>query len=283
MPDPLNEYKERIVKVPVRFVDGPENEYFLLQIPESKLQKSGVGSVLKIEVIRTNDHNIRNINIISNRNDDHSSNESSISNNLKPSEGNPIQPVLKTATSSPIIEETFTTDIYVENPEESSKTRKQTNITDLEFYEKSSLDRINHELPNNLINNSNADNLDAKIIESAMYKLRNLFINNKLPFFNRNSTNEKLLKKNSTEPRKVHRQRVLVYRGSTKYQPTNSSAQTRRLMKKIVRRRIRPSKSTEDLETSATAPEADTIDIDTEVSSDSKTMGRAKREKVTKK
>lgn len=220
---PLNENDiERVVKVPVRFIDDPDNEIFFLHIPEKKLNTPGLGSVLKIEFLKDDNHNVSNASAL--KPEDYSLSELDKSN--KNSNIFKIN-VVKT--------ESATSDFG----------------SALEVLSSVNMERKTDQ---------NAfGNFDLKSIQSAISSSQNSLVKDKQPF---------IKNKSISDEKKVHRQRVLVYRGSTKHQPTNSSSQRRWLMKKVVRKRIRRmgSKNGDDLETSASAPVAVIVNDPREVS-----------------
>ena len=281
---PSNEQDiEKFVNVPVRFVDGPENEFFLLQIPENKLNISGVNSVLKIEVLKNNDHNLNISDIdVSKKIDDFSIlNKLHATTQLKPEIGQESNIV----NFNPNYNNNMSSIQISMNENQNlsqGKERIRFNIS-LSLDNSSPLEIVRDTndtlaimLNNNLTTTGvvyNIGKFDKNMIEnSAINNSKNALITEKRPFINSfpNIQNVQSLQnnQNSSDGRKIYRQRVLIYRGTTKFHPTNSSSQRRWVMKKVVRKRIKPMrvKITEDLETSATAPEVGVINSFIEVS-----------------
>jgi hypothetical protein len=279
--NPSNQYDtKRVIKVPVKFVDDPQDEFFLLQIPKNKLNISRLSSILKIEVLRNNEHNLKDTNRFKNVEANNMVNGSLTLENLNPSIHNnntkiTAQSVLNINNSKfykSHDDDASKNDVFVDDDNkrlflESNETGK----SDLEF-EVGNLNSSNNykadAFPSNLKNNSAANVLTPHVQKSdknqnkgAIYNAKNVLIND-YPIFDANESfkNSEPFDnaKNSTGKKKIHRQRVLIYQRSTKRQPQKNSSQRRWIMKKIVRRRVTPArlKLTDDLETSVTAPMA---------------------------
>lgn len=265
--NPANQYDtndtDGFIRVPVKFVGDPDNEFFLLQIPENKINISGISSILKIQVLKSGEFSVKNVNTLNDDNNTSVLNEAVISTtSLPPSiatkilENKPPQEIVYPSSTSranaPIDQKEWT--VKIGNSTAAIVNNNDSFVKNLG--KNSTIDKVQY-----------ADGkLDIKNIEGAIYSLLNSTVKPKQTFFN-----PQFSKNNRNSTRKVHRQRVLIYRGATKDQPLNNSAtQKRWIMKKVVRKRIRRTKSkpTEDLETSDTAPEATVLDSFTEVSFD---------------
>ncbi|OXU22575.1 hypothetical protein TSAR_016652 [Trichomalopsis sarcophagae] len=253
------------IRIPVKFVGDPDNEYFLLQIPENKINISGISSILKIQVLNSDEFNVKNVNTLNDVNNTNISalDETVISTTSSPPSVNIETKILESKQSQEYEypSSNFTTNTLIVKKEPTIRIENST-IATIKYADDSFIKNLGINSTVGQVTNSDGK-LDIKNIEGAIYNLLNSTVKPKQAFFN-----PQLIKNNQNSTRKVHRQRVLIYRGAAKDQPLNNSTQKRWIMKKVVRKRIRRTKSkpTEDLETSDTAPEANVLDSFTEVS-----------------
>lgn len=214
---------EKIVKVPVKFLDGPENELFLLHIPESKLNNSVIESILKIEVLKDYKNIAKNITI--------STMEKFDEILTKPTEK------LKSDLSN------VSTRKNIKRAQ--VKGRRTKNNNDSKLSNENASKVINLVLKNNnlALNDILRDeNFKSAINESQsfVYDEKHLSSNYSRPYDNQDESYRTNNATANEKRRKIYKQRVLIHRGSTKHQrPTNDSSKVTWVMKKVVVKRIK--------------------------------------------
>lgn len=253
--------RERVIKVPVRLVGGPDDEWFFLQIPEKKLNSSNINSILKIEVLNASHYNSNDENKISNSEEFEITNQSII-----PETTTFLTEEITTQRDLDNYPTNFPNFLVNRSHEKNFPLNKNKKFVAITINEGLLADyKIKPEKMQNLTRN--IPNFDKGQIESAIYYVQNSLSNNKKQsLLNRESKNENpTSNKDKDSFQRKNRQRVLIDRGSARHQATNDAPPRRWAAQKNVRKvnRQRPSSN---FDQSESTPRDDKVDDFTEVS-----------------